>query len=240
MRIVLNLIILLAISFSISTIPAVAAKREPWNADGLYRKAFIVDTGLSALRRLPSPTSTCQRRLRLGRSLYLISSHPGKDKIGYYYVAVTRRTRGYIDQAAFVSPSRRGDDARLMRMIEESKGIDKIALCRLLLTEFSNSPFCPDALLAEGLAAEEVARELSLRAMRRPPHRLDKELSEERYLLNYSGLDRYSRLGLCFKFNKEKENFYYDGTAYKRILQRYPRSEAAQKARERLGEILSL
>jgi hypothetical protein len=214
-----------------------AAKREPWNADGRYRRAFVVDSGLSALRRSPSPESTCLRRLRLGRSLYVISTHRGRDGVGYYYVAVTRRTRGYIDQAAIASPSRRGDDARLMRLIRESRGIDRIAMCRLLVTQFSNSPFCPDALLEEGLAAEEVARELSRKVTRRPPHRLDKELSEERYLLNYAGLDRYSRLGIRFRLDRENENYCYDGTAYRRILRRYPRSEAAEAARERLREM---
>jgi hypothetical protein len=227
--------VFVVISFWLFVVSVPAARRPPWNGDGRYRKAFVVDSGLSALRRSPSPSSTCLRRLRLGRSLYVISTHKGQDGIGYYFVAVTRRTRGYIDRAAVASPAQRGDDARLMRLIEEAEGIDQITLCRLLVTQFASSRFCPDALLIEGMAAEGMARELSRRVARRPPRRLDKELMPERYLLNYSGLDRYSRLGIGFRIIDE--SFHYDGAAYRRILNRYPRSQAAQTARERLEEI---
>jgi len=121
-----------------------------------------------------------------------------------------------------------------MRLIEAADGIDQITLCRLLVMQFSSSRFCPEALLVEGMAAEGMAQELSRRVTRRPPKQLDKELTPDRYLLNYSGLDRYSRLGLYFRVIDE--SFHYDGAAYRRILKRYPRSRAAQVARERLEE----
>ena len=76
---------------------------------------------------------------------------------------------------------------------------------------------------------------LSRRVARRPPKQLDKELTQDRYLFNYSGLDRYSRLGLYFRVIDE--SFHYDGAAYRRILKSYPRSQAAQTASERLEEI---
>src|SRR5262249_34355027 len=140
--------------------PVWAAKREPWNADGKFKRAFVVDTGLAALRSEPSFDSTCLRRLRLGRPLYVLSSHRGKDGIDYYYVAVTRRTRGYLDQAAVAVPSKRGEDARLMRLISEAEGADQITLSRLLSGRFTRSRFSADALLAEAEAAERAAREL--------------------------------------------------------------------------------
>src|SRR5882672_9782589 len=205
------LFVLFVVSFFTATPVNATRKREPWNADGRYRHAFVVDSGLSALRQSSSPYSLCLRRLRLGRSLYVLSSHRNEDGIVYCFVAVTRRTRGYIDQAALVSPTRRGDDARLMRLINETDGTDKITLCRLLVMRFPSSRFCPDALLEEGMACERAAQELSRRTARRLPHQLDKEVSEWRYLINYTGLDRYSRLGVHFYVDKESENFYYDG-----------------------------
>ena len=211
-----------------------AAEKEPWNADGQFRRAFVIDDGLSALRKSPKTTSTCLRRLRVGRKIFIISSIKNQHGIKYYYIAVTRRTRGFIDAAAIISPSQAGDDARLMRLIEASKGVEKIILAQILVNNFPKSRFCPDALLAEGEAAEKIALELSKKISRRLPEQLDKELGLERYLLNNPALDKYSRLGINFYVDEKESLYFYDGAVYKQILNRYPRSLAASRAKEKL------
>ncbi|MBK7996511.1 MAG: hypothetical protein IPK14_25025 [Blastocatellia bacterium] len=211
-----------------------AAEKEAWNADGQFRRAFVIDDGLSALRKSPKVTSTCLRRLRVGRKIFIISSIKNQDGIKYYYIAITRRTRGFIDAASVVSPSQAGDDARLMRLIEASKGVEKIILAQILVSNFPKSRFCPDALLAEGEAAEKIALELSKKISRRLPEQLDKELELERYLLNNPILDKYSRLGINFYIDTEEKFYRYDGAVYKQILSRYPRSLAASHAKEKL------
>jgi hypothetical protein len=54
------------------------------------------------------------------------------------------------------------------------------------------------------------------------------------YFLNYSGLDRYRRLGVVFDFDPETESYRYDGAAFREILRRHPRSPEAAEARKRL------
>ncbi len=225
--------IFLAIMLLIFSLSVVEAKTVPWNEDGRYRAAFVINPALAALRREPTPTSLCLRRLRIGRRLYLISAqqHAG---IRYYYVALTRRTRGYIDAAAIASAKQKGDDVRLMRVINTATGIEQLQLAQLLTKEFAHSPLCAEALLVEGREAEKAAVELSQKFIRRSPAVWDAEVEMLRYWLNYSGLDRYSRLGINFRIDEENQRFYYDGAAYRRILQRYPRSPAALTARERL------
>ncbi|MEW6733478.1 MAG: hypothetical protein AB1489_19275 [Acidobacteriota bacterium] len=227
---------IIAIIFLLLSVITVSAARPRWNAEGRFRRAYVVDGALAALRRSPTPDATCLRRLRVGRALYLLSTRRSGDAT-YYFVALTRRTRGYIDAAAVASPTISGDDTRLLRIIGEAEGIDKIVLCQVLTNHFPRSRWCAEALLAEGKAAEEAARELTRRATQRPPHTLDVELPVIRYWRNYTGLDRYSRLGVRFRVDAETERFYYDGAAYRRILLRYPRTPAAEVARERLSQL---
>jgi hypothetical protein len=217
--------------------PARAARKPPWNEDGRYQRAYVIDIGLSALRRAPAPDAACLHRLHLGRMLYIISAARGAQGIKYYYVAVTRRTRGYIDAAALAMPAHRGDDERLMRIIRENTEVDKIILAQLLLKQFPASGYCADALLAEGLAAEQVAENLTSRLDRHPPRRYDISLPARVYWLNYPALDRYNRLGLHFRVDEEN-GFIYDGAAFKKIIARYPHSPVAIVAREHLEKLM--
>ncbi len=214
--------------------------KEPWNLDGHFRRAIVVDNGLSALRKAPSLTSTCLKRLKMGRVLYVISTYKNQNGIKYYFVAVTRRTRGFIDADALVSPSQKADDQHLVQLIDRAEGTDKIMLSEILIKYFPSSEFCPIALLAEASASEKIASELSHRISRHLPQQLNTKVELERYLLNYSGLDKYSRLGIHFIFDKEKQSYFYDGKAYKRILTQYKKSQAAMIAKEKLEELSSL
>lgn len=221
------------------SLPIQAVEKEPWNLDGHFRRAVVVDNGLSALRKAPSLTATCLRRLKVGRAIYIISTHKSQNGIKYYFVAVTRRTRGFIDASALVSPSQKGDDGHLAELIETAEGVDKILLSQILVKYFPYSEFCPNALLAEATTAEKIATELSSKISRHLPKQLDPKLGLERYLLNYSGLDKYNRLGVNFLFDKEKQVYFYDGAAYKKILSHYRKSKIALIARERLQNNLA-
>lgn len=217
--------------------PIYATEKEPWNQDGKFRPAIVVDTGLSALRKSPNIASTVLRRLRTGRKIFIISTTKSQDGIKYYFIALTRRTRGFIEASAIINPSQQGEDARLMRLIENAEGTDKIILAQALLKLFPKSSFCADALLAEGETADQIAKELSRRVSKNAIAKLDPELDQERYLLNYSGLDKYNRLGINFQV--EEKVYSYDGTAYKKVLSHYPKSQAALVVKEKLQLLLA-
>lgn len=206
-----------------------------------FTKAFVIDDRLSALRREADMTSPVIHRLRIGRPVYIISSKSaGGERAMFYRVAVTRRTRGWLHEAAIVVPGRAGEDARVMKLIEEtSDGLDRIALCRLFLEHFSRSSLAPRALLIIGDTADHAAATLTEHARRRLKS-LDEQnarATRRDYYLNDSGLDRYSKLGVTFDFREDATRYAYDGKAYREILKRFPRSEEAQVARDRLDRL---
>src|ERR1044072_2651859 len=203
-----------------------------------FRKAFVVDDRLSALRRYPDVKSPVVRRLHIGRPVFIIDRKmSGAADARFYYVAVTRRTRGGIPEAALAVLGRAGEDARLMKLIEKATdGIDRIALCRLLLEHFNRAALARRALLAIGEEAERAAATLTRNARKRLRD-LDEEngnASLRDYYLNDTGLDRYSRLYVTFDLKGSTSEYRYDGKAYREIVRRYPDSEEARIARSRI------
>jgi hypothetical protein len=134
-----------------------------------------------------------------------------------------------------VSPSRIGDDQRLLSLIKSSADFDRIVRARIFLTNFWKSPLCSEVLLILGDAAEQAAEKLSRDASRR----INESTSapEFSYFLNYTGLDRYNRQGVGFVFDQKSRHLRYDGTAWRDILRRFPRSTQAFEARKRLSEL---
>ena len=59
------------------------------------------------------------------------------------------------------------------------------------------------------------------------------------YYLNYTGLDRYNRQGIRFVFDKSTKRFHYDGTAWRELIRRYPKTQAAAAAQKRLETLYS-
>jgi hypothetical protein len=59
----------------------------------------------------------------------------------------------------------------------------------------------------------------------------------EAFYLNDPGLDRYSRLGINFRFDASQSGYAYDGRAYRDLLRRFPRSTEAEAARHRLEQL---
>ena len=206
-----------------------------------FLKAFIIDDRLSALRREPSLHSEVVRRLHLGRSVYIIR---GSTREHFHRVAVSRRTRGWIHESALAIQGRVGEDQRIMNLVETSADktnsdvLDRITLCRTLIEHFS-SRLVPRALLHIGEEADRAAETLSQRAKKRLQEtgREDSNISSRVYYLSDSGLDRYSRLRILFDFNESTSEYVYDGDAYREIVRRFPDTEQAKVARERLEAV---
>ena len=200
------------------------------------RGAIVVDERLSVLRDSPSLYGKLLRRIGRGRVVTILGRSQSRDGIVFYRVAVTRRTRGWMQREALVLGNRRGDDLTLLRLIEASREFDRIARARIFLDTFPYSRLRPVVLLIYAEAAEEAAVRLTRDASRRLSSEEIKAggAPDFSYFLNYSGLDRYSRQGVKFVFDRAEKRFYYDGAAWREILRRYSQSDEALEARKRL------
>lgn len=212
----------------------VAAKRRSPPPGG--RVAVVVDERLSALRSTPELRGTLMRRLGRGTLLAIRGERRDRDGIVFYRVNVTRRTGGWIQRDAVVSPSRPKDDVRLLTLIKGSEGFDRIVRARIFLDRFRLSPLRAQVLMLFSQSAEEAASRLSHDASRRLD---DAEMSAGgapvfSYYLNYNGLDRYNRQGITFIFDARQKKFYYDGEGWRELVHRYPRSPESVEARKRL------
>jgi len=197
------------------------------------RLAVVVDERLAALRSTPELTGKLVRRLSRRRMVAIRATKTAPDGITFLLVNVTRRTRGWIQREAVASPSRSGDDRKLLDLINQSQGFDKISRARIFLDHFPRSPLRPAVLLLLGNGAEEAAEKLSKSATR-SMNKIANTAPEFSYYLNYSGLDRYNRLGVKFLFNPSTKRFHYDGAAWRELIHRYPKSFEASEAQKRL------
>jgi hypothetical protein len=209
------------------------ARRRP-PAGG--RVAVVVDERLSALRARPEFKGILLRRIGRGGLVAVRGEKRNREGIVFYRVNVTRRTTGWIQRDAVVSPARAGDDERLLRLIKGSDDFDRIARARIFLENFRLSKLRPQVLMIYAEAAEDAAARLSHDASRR--------LSENEmaaggaplfsYFLNFNGLDRYNRQGITFVFDAREMKFRYDGESWQELVHRYPNSPEAVEARKRL------
>ena len=214
--------------------PAFAQRKPPTGG----RVAVVVDERLAAVRATPEFNGQLVRRLGRGRLVAVRSTKTGRDGIPFLLVNVSSRTHGWIQREAVVSPSRAGDDRRLLRLIESSEGFDRISRARIFLDHFTRSSLRPDVMLLLGDTAEKLAVKLSIDAARRLKN-AGAEAPEFSYYLNFTGLDRYNRLRVTFVFDKATKRFHYDGAAWRELIRRYPRSSAAGEAQKRLALLYS-
>lgn len=220
--------VLLAVSQSTSS----ARKRPP--AGG--RVAIVVDERLSTLRTTPEFYGKLLRRIGRGGLVAIRGEKRNRDGVVFYRVSINSRTSGWIQRDAVASPSRPGDDARLLRLIKGSEDFDRIVRARIFLDNFRLSKFRPEVLMIFAQAAEDASNHLS----RDASLRLDeKEMTAGgaplfSYFLNFNELDRYNRQGVTFVFNAQEKRFHYDGEGWQEIVHRYPRSSEAIEARKRL------
>lgn len=201
------------------------------------RVAVVVDERLSALRATPELTGVLLRRMSRGALVAIRGVKRNRDGVVFYRVNVTSRTNGWIQRDALVSPSRAGDDARLLRLIKGSEDFDRIVRARIFLDNFKFSEFRPEVLMIYAQAAEDIAGRLSRDASRRLD---EKEMTAGgapvfSYYLNFNGLDRYNRQGITFVFDAGAKKFRYDGEGWQELVHRYPRSPEAVEARKQLA-----
>lgn len=196
------------------------------------RLAVVVDERLAALRSTPELNGRLVRRLGRGRLVAIRGSRVSTDGVVFFLVNVTQRTHGWIQREAVASAARAGDDQRLLQLIKDSEGFDRIARARIFLDYFTRSPLRPQVLLLLSDEAEAQAARLSRDAAQRL-----KDVSEFTYFLNYSGLDRYNRQRVLFTFDRTTKRFHYDGAALRELLHRYPNSPEAAEARKRLAQL---
>ena len=96
----------------------------------------------------------------------------------------------------------------------------------------------PEVLLLLGNTAESLAAKLSQDAARRLNDDLG-DAPEFSYYLNYTGLDRYNRQRIGFVFDKATKRFLYDGTAWRELIRRYPKTSQAVDASKHLNMLYS-
>ncbi len=146
----------------------------PSNAQAAKRRALtgrnvavVVDERLAALRSEPTLSAPLMRRLGRGRVVTITGTRRAADGVTFYRVALTRRTRGWLQAESVASPFRAGDDVRLLNLIRASEEFDRIARARIFLDAFTSSPLRPAVLMLYGEAAEASAEKLSREAERR-------------------------------------------------------------------------
>ena len=204
------------------------------------QRAVVVDERLAALREAPSLRAPLVQRLGRGRLVAVMGApHSTGEGVSFYRVAVTRRTRGWLQVESVVAPARAHEDERLWRLIQGSEDFDRLARARIFLDEFPRSPLRPAVLLLFGAEAEAAAARLSRDASRRLK---ESELRAagaplHSYFLNFNELDRYRRQGIIFTFDETARQFHYDGASWREILRRYPRSPEATEASKRLATL---
>jgi hypothetical protein len=203
------------------------------------RLAIVVDERLAALRREPQLSGRLVKRLSRGRMVAIRASRTSPEGIVFFLVNVTTRTHGWIQREAVVSARHKGDDSRLLELINTSQGFDKIARARLFLDHFPRSPLRPHVLLLLGNTAEELAAKLSREAAQRLNGTLG-AAPEFSYFMNYSALDRYNRQRVTFVFKRATRSFHYDGAAWHELIRRYPNSPFSPDARKRLAQLAEL
>jgi hypothetical protein len=225
--------LLLSITSVLFLTPQVGAKQKPPRGGWI---AVVVDERLSALRSTPDLSGKLIHRLGRGRLVAVRGAKKNSDGLVFFHVNVSSRTHGWIQREAVVSQFREGDDERLVHLILNSTEFDRIARARIFLDHFPRSRLRPKILLLLGDSAEEIAARLTRDAGRRIDlGRQNTTAPEFSYYLNYSGLDRYNRLGIRFIFDRTTKRFHYDGAAYRELIRRHPDSPEGTVARQRLA-----
>jgi hypothetical protein len=226
---------------ALAAVPDGIAQRRSSAPPGGQR-AVVVDERLAALRDEPNLSARLLQRMSRGRMVSITGTKRAADGVTFYRVAVTRRTRGWLQSEAVVSPARAGDDERLLRLIRGSEDFDRIVRARIFLDLFTRSRSRPTVLMLYAEAAEAAASRLSREAVRRLDER---EMASGgaplfSYFLNYNGLDRYNRQGIIFVYDRTSKQFHYDGESWREIVRRYPRSPEAAEARKRLDSLAAV
>ena len=213
-------------------------KRNPGVAQKPAEKsntAIVIDESLSVLRSAPSLFAMPLQRMRRGR-IVSISGSKEADGVIFYRVTALPNNSGWVQSEAVVGKFRRGDDERLVKLVQSSEGFEQIERAQIFLDTFDNSPLRPTILLLLGDLMEESALKLSGEAAKKLDRR---EMAASgaplhSFYLNYTSLDRYRKINVNFLFNSKTNNFHYDGASWREIVEKFPKSPEAAEAQKRL------
>lgn len=200
--------------------------------------AVVIDERLAVLRAAPSLFAAVVQRMRRGRNVSIIGSKEA-DGVTFYRVNAPPNNSGWVQAEAVAGKFRRGDDARLAKLVQSSEGFEQIDRARIFLDTFTDSSLRPAILLLTGDLMEETALKLSNEATRRLDRR---EMAASgaplhSFYLNYTSLDRYRKLGATFLFNPDAKQFHYDGANWREIVKKSPKSNEAAEAQKRLDAL---
>lgn len=199
--------------------------------------AVIVDERLAVLRSEPSFGGRVVQRMRRGRTVS-ISGTREADGVTFYRINAAPNY-GWLQAEAVAGKFRRGDDARLAKLVQTSEGFEQIERARIFLDTFNDSALRPAILLLVGDLIEETALKLSAEATRR----LDRQEMAasgaplHSFYLSYAPLDRYRRLGINFTFNSNTKLLHYDGASWREIVKKLPQTGEAVEAQKRLDAL---
>ncbi len=199
--------------------------------------AVVVNERLAVLRSEPSLFAKSVQRMQHGRIVSISGSREADGVMFYRINAVPNY--GWLQAEAVAGKFRRGDDARLAKLVQSSEGFEQIERARIFLDTFSDSSLRPAILLLTGDLMEETALRLSAEATRRLDRR---EMAASgaplhSFYLNYVALDRYRRLGVNFLFNSNAKLYHYDGATWREIIKKSPKSTEAVEAQKRLDSL---
>jgi transposase-like protein len=128
--------------------------------------AVVVDERLAVLRFEPSLFSKAVIRMQNGRKISILGSKEA-DGVTFYRVTAPPNNYGWVQAEAIVGKFRRGDDARLAKLVQSSDGFEQIERAQIFLENFKDSSLRPAILLLMGDLMEETALRLSNEATRR-------------------------------------------------------------------------
>ena len=200
--------------------------------------AVVIDERLAVLRVEPSFYARSLQRMRRGR-IVTISGLKEADGVTFYRDNAVPNGSGWVQAEAVAGKFRRGDDARLAKLVQSSEGFEQIDRAQIFLETFNDSPLRPAILLLMGDLMEETALKLSNQATKQLDRR---EMAASgaplhSFYLNYVALDRYKRLGIVFLFNSNAKLFHYDGANWREIIKKSPKSNEAVEAQKRLDSL---
>lgn len=199
--------------------------------------AVVVDERLAVLRAEPGFAARTIQRMRRGRSV-VVSGAREADGATFYRVNAAPNF-GWVQAEAVAGRFRRGDDARLAKLVQSSEGFEQIERAQIFLETFGDSTLRPAILLLTGDLMEETALKLSTEAARRLDRR---EMAASgaplhSFYLSYVGLDRYRRMGINFAFNADTKTLHYDGANWRELVKKFPQSAEAVEAQKRIDSL---
>ncbi|MEJ7862244.1 MAG: hypothetical protein WKF90_11500 [Pyrinomonadaceae bacterium] len=133
------------ISSKIIRKPALAAQTMRENSN----TAIVVDERLGVLRLEPSLFSKSFMRMQNGRKISVLNSKEA-DGVTFYRVSAPPNNFGWVQAEAVAGRFRRGDDARLAKLIQASEGFEQIERAQIFFETFADSPLRPAILLLLG------------------------------------------------------------------------------------------